>query len=344
MVSVPSPGVLEQYDAARRGAAIIDRSDRGRITISGNDRASYLQGLLTNDIVALSAGEGCYAAYLTPQGRMISDVWVYELGDEILLTLGRDVKDAVLTRLDQSIFTEDVQIRDSTDSFTSVAVVGPAAADTLSSVLEGRSASDLAALAEHASAKARFNDHAAIVLRVTDTGEPGYELLVDREDRTTIMSAVAEAGAVPIDAGVAETLRVEAGIPRFHRDMDEQTIPLEAGIETSAISFTKGCFVGQEVIVRVLHRGHGRVARKLVGITLERGAPAPAGTLVHSEGRDVGRVTSSVASPAVGRPVALAYVTRDLATPGTVVTVDDVPGTVTPLPFVAGRLEVDPTA
>ena len=135
MVSIPPPGAREQYDAARHRAAIVDRSDCGRIVVSGKDRASYLQGLLTNDIAALSPGDGCYTAYLTPQGRMISDLWIYELGDEMLIVLSRLMKDRVLTRLDQSIFAEDVQLRDASDTATSVAVVGPAAAEILGSVL-----------------------------------------------------------------------------------------------------------------------------------------------------------------------------------------------------------------
>src|SRR5436190_14996684 len=109
------------YDAARRRAAFIDRSDRGRIVVSGTDRASYLQGLLTNDISALAAGQGCYAAYLTAQGRMISDLFVYELGDVILLALPRDTKDTVLAKLDEFIFSEDVQLGDVTETFGAVA-------------------------------------------------------------------------------------------------------------------------------------------------------------------------------------------------------------------------------
>src|SRR3989442_8359062 len=105
------------YQSARRHAALVDRSDRGRIVVTGPDRASYLQGLLTNDVVALKAGEGCYAAYLTPQGRMIADLFVYELGDSMMLTLPRAVKDPVLAKLDQCIFSEDVKLGDVTDSF-----------------------------------------------------------------------------------------------------------------------------------------------------------------------------------------------------------------------------------
>jgi folate-binding protein YgfZ len=129
-------------------------------------------------------------------------------------------------------------------------------------------------------------------------------------------------------------LRVEGGVPRFHQDMNEDTIPLEAGLESRAISLTKGCYVGQEVIIRVLHRGHGRVARRLIGLVLEGAVVPLPGTTVHAEGREVGRVTSGVASIALGRPIALAYVHRDFVAPGIVVLVDGAPAVVTALPFV----------
>src|SRR5881394_3883987 len=137
------------YQEARQRAASIDRSSRGRIVVSGKDRATYLQGLLTNDIPALAAGSGCYAAYLTPQGRMISDLWVYELGDVILLSLPSvETKNTVLAKLDQFIFSEDVQLRDVTDGFAQIAVVGPAAATVVSAIVTGVSVDTLSALAE----------------------------------------------------------------------------------------------------------------------------------------------------------------------------------------------------
>src|SRR5581483_12183956 len=131
-----------------------------------------------------------------------------------------------------------------------------------------------------------------------------------------------------------EAIRVEGGVPLFHRDMDEETIPLEAGIEAQAISFTKGCYVGQEVIVRVLHRGHGRIARRLMGLRIDGGAvPAPA-TEVRAADRAVGEVTSAVFSPALEQPIALAYLHRDFLEPGTRVTVGDSSAEVVELPFV----------
>src|SRR5215470_2057449 len=136
------------YEAARHRAAVLDRSERGRIVVSGVDRASYLQGLLTNDIVALSAGQGCYAAYLTPQGRMMADLYVYELGDVILLTMDRAVKDTILAKLDQFIFSEDVQLGDVTDAFAQIALVGPESGAIVGRILDGASVAILNALGE----------------------------------------------------------------------------------------------------------------------------------------------------------------------------------------------------
>ena len=159
-------GGASGYDAARRGAAFFDRVDRGLIVVSGQDRASYLHGLLTNDIATLRAGQGCYAAYLTPQGRMIADLWVYELGDVILLVMSRDVKDTVLTRLDQFIFTEDVQLGDVSNTFACVAIVGPNHKGG-SAALPGL-VRDACLAWEHGNIRAEFAGGAAIAARVSD--------------------------------------------------------------------------------------------------------------------------------------------------------------------------------
>ena len=324
------------YQSARRHAALVDRSDRGRLVVTGPDRALYLQGLLTNDIVALNAGQGCYAAYLTPQGRMIADLFVYEIGDLMLLSTPLAAKDTVLAKLEQFIFTEDVKLGDVTGSFAQMAVVGPDAAAALARVLEGATdgALKLTGLLEHGNMRARFAEQPVIVTRVTDTGEPGFDVYVKTAHAAALRSALTAAGVAALDRDTAEAIRIEAGVPRFGRDMDEDTIPLEAGIETRAISFSKGCYVGQEVIIRVLHRGHGRVARKLMGLRIESGAVPSAGTPVRDGTRDIGRVTSSARSPAAQQPIALAYLHRDFLTPGTTVSVDGATAVVTELPFL----------
>jgi folate-binding protein YgfZ len=332
MIPAVSP---DAYAAARHRAALLDRSDRGRLVVSGKDRASYLQGLLTNDIAALKAGQGCYAAYLTPQGRMIADLFVYELGDVILLTMSGDVKDTVLAKLDQFIFTEDVQLGDVTGTFAQLAVIGPDAARAVAGAVDGSSGELLSALGEHGNLRALLGGQPAIVARITDAGESGFDVFVDRSQVDAFRSNLDRAGVAAIDAGTADAIRIEGGVPLFHRDMDEETIPLEAGIESRAISLTKGCYVGQEVIIRVLHRGHGRVARKLVGLTLDGDQAPSSGAVVRAGDREIGHVTSSTVSPALERPIALAYVHRDFVEPATAVFVDSTPAVVTALPFVA---------
>src|SRR5258707_9921374 len=150
------------YDAARHRAAFLDRSHRGRIVVSGSERASYLQGLLTNDIVALKAGQGCYTAYLTAQGRMIADLCVYEIGDVLLLTMSGRVKDSVMAKLDQFIFTEDVQLGDVTDTFAQIAVVGPDAAQVVAAVPGGVTSGALRPLGEHGHLKTQWGRGAAL--------------------------------------------------------------------------------------------------------------------------------------------------------------------------------------
>ena len=323
------------YRAARHGAAVLDRSAFARLVVSGRDRATYLHGLLTNDISSLTAGHGCYSAYLTAQGRMIADLWVYELGDVILLTLLAEVKDTVMAKLDQFIFSEDVQLGDVTSTFAAVAIVGPRALASVARVT-GLSPDALVELPPHGSIRTAFNGHPAIVLRATDLGEPGYELLVESSELTALRDDLQAAGGVMADAGVAEVIRIEGGVPRFHQDMDEETIPLEAGIEGRAISLTKGCYVGQEVIIRVLHRGHGRVARKLVGLVLTDGPSLERGDKVQVEDREIGEVTSAALSLGLSQPIAMAYLHRDFIAPGTSVSVGGRSASVSALPFVPG--------
>src|SRR5262252_8389108 len=263
------------------------------------------------------------------RGRLL----VSELGDVILLSLPGDVKDTVLARLDQFIFSEDVQLGDVTATFGQVAVVGPDAARLVSSLTDDSQSARLSSLPEHGNLRSAIAGQPAIVTRVTDVGEPGFEIYIERAGIGPLKTRLLDAGVVELDGATAEVLRVEAGVPEFHRDMDEETIPLEAGIESRAISQTKGCYVGQEVIIRVLHRGHGRVARKLVGLTLDGDVIPARGSIVKSDQKDVGEITSSVRSIALDKPIALGYLQRDFLAPGTQVSIDGTRAVVTQLPF-----------
>ena len=309
---------LDQYTAAHQAAALIDRSAQGKIVLTGADRAAFLHALLTNDISRLTPGSGVYAAYLTPQGRMISDLRIVETGPEMLLDVEPSVGDALSERLDQLVFSEDVQIRNATRELAEIGVHGPLAAKALEQAV-GVPAARLESLNEYDNVRAPGSS--TTIVRDSAFGMAGFDVYLPMSDRGPLVDALMKAGAVPMDADTVETLRIEAGRPKFAVDMDTDTIPLEAGIEDRAISMTKGCYVGQEVIVRVLHRGRGRVARRLVWLELEGAEIPAAGDPILGAGAEVGRITSAAFSPRANAPLALGYVLRDFASAGTPVEV-----------------------
>jgi folate-binding protein YgfZ len=321
------------YGTIQEGAAIGAVSPRHQLAVAGSDRASFLQGLLTNDIPSLVAGSGCYAAWLSPQGRMLTDMHVLESGTMMLLDLPQETASATLARLEQFLFSEDVQLASLAETLTGLWLHGPRAAAVLESVLDG--AADLTGWRDYQHAPLTMAGAPVSVARIDQLGVPGFCLYVERSREEASFAALESAGAARVAAEAIAAARVEAGYPVFGVDMTEDTIPLEAGIENRAISFTKGCYVGQEIIIRVLHRGGGRVARKLVGLRIEKGpaaasVPATAareaghgpGTKVYSGEREIGHVTSVAESPRLGS-IALAYVHRDFAAPGTTVDVQD---------------------
>jgi folate-binding protein YgfZ len=316
-------------------AAIGAVAPRSAIGVSGRDRASYLQGLLTNDIQALTAGTGCYAAWLTPQGRMLTDLHVFESGEMILLDVPAAELAATLQRLDQFLFSEDVQLANLTDTLTSVWIHGPAVPEFLEQTLTG--VQGLASWPEYHNARATFDGVSStndlrphfpvVVARVSQLGVPGFVVYIEPAEKADLERALVDRGAVVAEPSAMEAARIEAGYPVFGVDMTDDTIPLEAGIEDRAISFSKGCYVGQEVIIRVLHRGHGRVARKLVAIRLDGEHPVSRGAKIYVGDRDVGAVTSAAVSPALGS-IALGYVHRDFVEAGTQLSVEGPAGRV----------------
>ena len=294
MASTFSP---DQYRALHESAAVFVRHEKGRIAVRGADRKVYLQGLLSNDILALEPGSSCYATLLTAQGRMISDMRVFDIGELILLDLEAAVTPNIVDHLEKFIITEDVVVENASGTWGQVGVYGPQAR----------------AVVERAAATAGVAT--LFVLQSSDIGVDGLDVIVQAEHVDSFVTAVSDAGAVLVERSAVETTRIEAGIPRFLVDMDNTTIPLEAGIESSAISMSKGCYVGQEVIVRVLHRGGGRVAKRLVGLSIE-GGRVNQDDRIHAGDREVGRITSVADSPRAGKQIALGYVQRDFIEPG----------------------------
>ena len=331
---------IADYRILRDEAGFLRLEGRGWLAVAGQDRADFLQGLLSNDVAVLSPGTGCYATCLTPQGRMTADMYVFAERDRVLLDVDVSVVDGLRERLDDLVFTEDVRIENPTAGWTAYGVHGPGALAVVAALI-GDAACRLA-VCEHRAF--HLESVPGLVARTDDLGVEGYRVVVERPAAEALRRALAAAGAVAVGSAAAEVVRVESGRPLFPVDMDHDTIPLEAGIADRAISFDKGCYVGQEVIVRILHRGQGRVARRLTGLTLERStapdAPLPSrGAAIFSGDDEIGRVTSAVRSPAAAAVIALGYISRELAeTDGARVDISlgtgRAPAAVTPLPFV----------
>lgn len=285
---------LDAYWTLRNAAAVVRRSDRGVIEVTGRDRATWLQGLLTNDVLALQEGQSCYSAYLTPQGRMITDMQVLALADRMWLDVPAPLAASLRDRLDGLIFAEDAHVSDASSAVAVWGVYGSKVPEFQGSKVPGFQGSKVPG----------FDD--------SGYGVDGRRLYL--ESRAALPMELAELSQANLET--LDVLRIEAGTPKFLVDMTEDTIPLEAGIEDRAISFTKGCYVGQEVIVRVTHRGGGRVAKRLVRWK-DSTHPVAAGSHIFSGDRDIGRVTSAVFSPAQNAHIGLGHVHRDFAAAGT---------------------------
>ena len=300
----------DDYAALREGAAIGEIAPRGQIAVAGPDRLTFLHGLLTNDTASLAPGRGCYAAWLTPQGRMLCDLHVLESGDIVVLDVPAEETDAIAARLEQFHFSEDVQISVLT-YLAAIWLHGPAAPHMI-----GESGD---VWMQYQNARVELAGVPVLIGRIDQLAVPGFVIYADKRYEDEVIGALRAAGAPRATRASLEAARLEAAYPLFGIDMTTDTIPLEAGIEDRAISMTKGCYVGQEVIIRVLHRGHGRVARKLVLLQLEGDAPSR-NAKAFSGDREVGVVTSSAQSPRLGT-LALAYLHRDFVEPGTAVDV-----------------------
>ena len=324
---------LQDHDGIiRTGAAIGAVAPRRQIAVAGKDRATYLHGLLTNDIQALTPGTGCYAAWLTPQGRMLTDMHVLQSEEMILLDLPAGTVDATLARLDQFIFTEDVRLESLAEALSNVWIHGPGAAAVLARAIGAGGAgegtgvdrgaggdgtlSELGRWRQYHHARFTFSGAPVSIVRIDQIGVPGYCVYLAREKEAECLAALESAGAVVVLPAALEAARIEAGYPVFGVDMSDDTIPLEAGIEDRAISMTKGCYVGQEVIIRVLHRGHGRVVRKLVCLHVDGGTAPIRGARLAVGDREIGSITSAALSPRSG-VVAMGYVHRDFIEAGT---------------------------
>jgi tRNA-modifying protein YgfZ len=300
----------------REGCGLVDRSKRGKLALTGAGRKEFLNGQVTNDVEALATGDGCYAAFLTPKGKMLGDVRILDAPDELLLDTERVSLQALFDMIRRYSIGYDVELHKRTLESGMLSLVGPRARAVAGAV-------DLPE-AEHS--------HAAAALAGRDVRlivtEEGVDVLCDAEDTATVIVSLTEAGAVPVSEDAAEVVRVERGRPRYGIDLDDSVIPQEAGLNERAVSFTKGCYVGQETVARLHYKG--KPNRHLRGLRLSE--PTPPGTPLTLEGREVGRLGSAVVSPTFG-PIGLALVRRE-APPGSTVDVGEaVSAEVVALPF-----------
>lgn len=297
------------YQAVREGGAgLIDLStSRGRIRVTGSEATQFLNGLITNDIKNATENSWLPAVFPTVQGRLIGAVRIVSIESGFLIDTESASHDAVLKTISRFMLAGDFHVSDVTNEIALVTVQGKRAGEVI-------------------------KDVTASVIRATHTGEDGYDLLTDVNDVSSMTGQLVSAGAQVVSPATFEILRIEAGIPRHGQDMDESNVVLETNLD-DAISYTKGCYLGQEIIIRIKHRGH--VAKKLTGFKFDA-AVESGETITSEDGKEIGRVTSATYSPKLESPIALGYVRHEFLNQGTTVKAGDISGTVTELPFVRG--------
>jgi aminomethyltransferase len=303
-----------EHEAVRERVGAIDRSGRGLVEVTGRDRVGFLQGMLSNDVKALGPGQGCQAAFLDHHGKLVSILVVHCLTDRILLEMDRSLLAPTLAALDRFLISERVELEDQSDAWGLVTLAGPAARKTVET-LAGEAVPELAVWHHVALA---WEGHSGRLVRDPDTGEEAYDVWLPVAAVAAFWERAHRAGVTPVGALAWDTLRVETGVVRYGVDVDASTLLLEASLP-EAYSLEKGCYIGQEVVARITYRGH--VNRKVVGFVFpDRRIPAP-GATASVDGREVGRITSPVVSPTLGRGVALGLLRREFWAPGTTVLV-----------------------
>ena len=294
-----------QYRAMKEGAGVLDRSKRGMLLLRGPDAAEFLQGQLTNDIEALEPGSGCYSALLDRKGHMQADMRVLRLSTgDLWLDTEPEASAPVERHLRMYSVGREVEIEDAGDQWVILSVIGPAA-------LELAGTGPLSHEYAH-----RLQERAGVEILAVAT-DLGVDLIARADQAGELMSLLASAEAVDVTEPAVEILRVESGRPRFGREMTTATIPQEAGIDARAVSFTKGCYIGQETVARLHYKG--KPNRHLRGLRLE--SSVGDGDEIRLGDRAVGQVGTAVLSPAHG-PIALAIVRRE-AGPGARVEIGD---------------------
>ena len=317
--------------ALRETCGLFDRSDRGKLRLTGSERVGFLHGQVSNDVKSLEPGRGQYTALLTPKGSMVADGRILLRADDALLDTEPGREGTVRELLEHHLISEDVELSDVTAAYALFSLLGPASPEVVASALGGTR--------PHLDEHRHCDRQGVLVVGTRLGGVEGLDLLVPSPRAALVLGSLVERGKPlglsPVGLTAMEIARVEAGVPRFSADMDEETIPLEAGLTERALSFTKGCYVGQEVIARASYRG--AVRRKLSGFRLPDAGALPTGRVVlfktAGDTKSAGELTTTVQSPRFGA-IALGYARREHQAPETeLVTADGRKAVVCALPF-----------
>ncbi|MBM3845521.1 MAG: aminomethyl transferase family protein [Verrucomicrobia bacterium] len=333
---------LAEYQRLKSTTAVLDLSFRGRLCLLGSDRKKFLHGQITNRVMELQEGQGCYAALISAKGRMQSDLHVHCLADELLLDFEPGLTTQLMERLDKYIIAEDVQVVNVQEPYGLISLQGPGARTTL----EKLSPSLRIPGATYESTRQLDPNWGEIYcVNLPRFGSAGFDLFAPAEALESLHARARES-AESTGGGLAgwnamETVRIEASIPRYGADMDDTNLPPEAGLESRAIHYAKGCYIGQEVMARL--RTYGQVAKALRGLRLAPDAkvlPQKGDRIVWGD-KEIGHVTSATASPTLRTNVVLAYLRRERFKPGDTVTIrtpnQEIPAEVATLPFEAFR-------
>ena len=330
---------LEEYHALIESIGVMDVSSSVILEARGRDRARFLHGMLTNDIQSLRPGRGCYAALLTHQGRIVADLQVYCAEESLILVASASVRQNLLPALKKYIIADQVELLDQSEDWGLLSIQGPGTTELLAKI--GWIDSPTHPY-DHMNGAISGIPIPVRLCRHARTRKGGYDLLLPSDKLADLWSTIlAPSGglgglaAKPVGWEAYNTNRVEAGIPLYGLDMDETRLPMEAGLQ-SAISFTKGCYMGQEIVARATYRG--QVNWKLSGFLLPASDPLKNGTRIMKDGKEVGHITSSVYSPALSRAIALGYLRREFVEPGTHLQIDrngeDLTCEVASVPFI----------
>jgi len=306
-----------EYRLARERAVLFDLSHRGKVEVTGSDAGTFLHNLCSNDIKDLAVGAGCEAFFLTVQARVVGHALISHrlLADgrhAFWLDLVPGLAEKLLKHLDRYLISEQVEFTDQTRAFAQFHLAGPEA----KAILEQALSDKLPDLAELHHVEKTWGAGATSTIRRHDPlGLPGYDILCPAGQAEGVWRALTAAGARPAGLQAYEVLRIEGGTPVYGVDIDETNLAPEVGRTDQAISYAKGCYLGQEPVVRIRDLGH--VNRTLLGLKVASSKPVPCGARLFRDGKEVGQVTSSAVSPGLGTAIALAYVRRGSQQPGT---------------------------